>query len=84
MREEKDRRSVWLILQNEQRCVGDLVAMEQPHCCCCCLDLCQIWVRLAMETECLSDLRRPGRMMEGVKGGGREGVKVRAKNGGRV
>lgn len=68
---KKDRRSIWLILQTEQRRAGDLVAMQQPHCCC--LDLCQIWVRLAMETECPSDLCRPRRMMEGVKGGGNEG-----------
>lgn len=32
-----------------------------------------------METECLSDLRGPRRMMESVKGGSRDGVKVEAK-----
>lgn len=64
------RRTVWLILWMEQRCVGDLVAMQEPHCCC--LDLCQIWVRLAVETESPSDLRGPAGVMEGLNGGGRE------------
>lgn len=69
------RRTVWLILWMEQRCVGDLVAMQEPHCCC--LDLCQIWVRLAVETESPSDLRGPAVVMEGSNGG--EGGKGRER-----
>ncbi len=46
---KKDRWSPWLVLQNEQRPVGDLVAVQQLHCCC--LNWGQVWVWLARETE---------------------------------
>lgn len=62
-------RTARFILEMVQRCAGDLVAVQEPHCCC--LDLCQIWLRLAMETKKPSDLCGLARMMEGLKGGGR-------------
>lgn len=78
----RDWRSVWLILQNEQKRVGDLRSGLQPSCCCCCccVDLSQVRVRLAQETESPSDLCRPGRVMEAVKGSTREEVKAKANN----
>lgn len=76
--ERRDSGTARFILEMVQRCVGDLVALQEPHCCC--LDLCQIWLRLAMETEKPSDLRRqPARMMEGWKGGERERERERGK-----
>lgn len=65
----RESRTARFVLEMVQRCAGDLVAVQEPHCCC--LDLCQIWLRLAMETEKPSDLHQPTRMMEGLKGGGR-------------
>lgn len=68
-------RFIWEMLQ---RCVGDLVAVQEPpHCCC--LDLCQIWLRLAVEMEKPCDLRGPPGVMEGLRGGGREAEKGRGR-----
>lgn len=68
------------ILEMLQRCVGDLVAMQEPpHCCC--LDLCQIWLRLAAETKKPCDLRGPPGVMEGLRGRG--GRKAERERGGR-
>lgn len=76
MRKKRQEGCIRLILQSEQSRVADLVAVQRPHYCC--LDLCQIWLRTAMETEWPSDLCGPGRMMEDVKGGGREEVNFKS------
>lgn len=55
---------------------------EPPHCCCR-LVSCQVWLRLAVETEKPCDLRGPPGVMEGLRGGGEEGeVEVAAGGGG--
>lgn len=71
------------ILEMLQRWFGDLVAMQElPHCCC--LDLCQIWLRLAVETEKPCDLRGPSGVMEGLRGKGRKAEGERAEEEGVV